>query len=535
MNLFENLQIPPILDRLLAKARATLFHYPAELRITCEISDQDELNRGLARLGSSVKQALRFLSGTATLDLSPGMEDLVRQPLAVLDNAVLLGEYLSTANENLPAVLVDRAVFLGCMTMGDTPVPYHRLIPLNTWRRRFRDGLPVDVQYLFPWYDVWSGEDELLLQEFIDLLPSLRAGDFSRFREQDGIRFRALFDDILRDSRFFSHLEKCHRLLLRNIETIGKDQAIALFFLAEKSDPARDLSDAVVQKGFHATAWAAMNERPKSEESRHELLFLAAFAGPELEDEERMELFEKVIAFVKNSDNLQSNVLLAATRRWSQHKLADREMADLIYGRWIDLLEQSTGRLAWSAIYQAGNFRKAVDSLKTCIIIIDSLLDALWQKITAAIDSFGQSVSLQPAFAGPQGMLSEDEGISRSLPSSITRKRLRYATMPQDGCFLKGDEAKDLIEALGDYILYFGCLAVDDKGERTMAKEVSRLPRTKPYRIELGENKACIIGIGADMSILNKAINALKTTDEISCTEALDNVVWIIYQPRKKT
>lgn len=555
MNYLDDLHFSSSVDRLLGQARAEVFHYPAVFHVGPPIlNNQVDLEEGFNKLHWAASQAIHFLNSPATFSLSPGMEDVVRSALSILDNSVILTEYLITPKNGLSKELIALVLSIGYMATKEGAVPFHRLIPLNSWRRNYRDHLPEDTQHLFPWYDVWSEEDDLLLEEFVTNLPNLKSDDFSCYADSAAARYHALFMDIQRDTPFLAHLEKSYRLLQLSVEAIGGDIATRLFCFAESFEPTMALPGPVLKVGFHTAASAALlAATPDTEEERHELLLLGAVAGPDLEDEDRLAIFKKVASFVNETTDLNAGGFLKKVKSWAEYRLTEREIGDAAYNHWFDMLEQAAPQVATPFSYKEGQFLQAIEIVRNMVIpdrenqsvpisfpsFPYDLRDRLSEKAKTFWSEFLQSISpmpanctMQPAFAMMMGQVYSCVLTHQPIPFS--GDRLRQAVLPSNGHLMKAEAAKDLRSLLKNYhLFYVGCTIDHATGAISPLKDVAqKLTITTSVVVE--EGKLLLVGIGSDMDCLTKAMQELTRLDGIKAPSKLDHIVWIAYAPEEK-
>jgi hypothetical protein len=386
---------------------------------------------------------------------------MVRRPLSILDDAVILGEYLCLHDEKLPAAIVERAIFLGAVSAREPKVPYHRLIPLNLWRKSFRDGIPEKIQCLFPWYDVWSEEDELILDKITHSVSDLEQDSFLNFETEDIDHLKKLFDDIRKDTLFYNHLKQQNRLLHQSVNAIGEDYALAMFFHAEKSEPRVELPKAVTEKGFSNIASALLNADNLELSQQYELLFLAAYAGPELEDEERLECFEMVADYLESESDLKSDTLIGAVKQWICDRLDDDRMADKIYDRWIDLLERHAEKFKTGAVYRDGLFQDSVKQMVERIELLDTPkaeqnnLDGIIIKLSDIYpDQFLRPGTVNIRFKDNTPVIDLDD-YRRSMPKELLKLAAKSAGEENDTyvasvCLRKDDEFKGILMCRAD-------------------------------------------------------------------------------------
>lgn len=538
---FYDLQFSPTMERLIGHARAEILDYPNHQTGGLPDVDQAILANDLVGFQKVLRQALSFLRSPATFDLAPGMGPSLAPVFNLLDNAVILEKYLIDRASLMGDKAVMQVLAIGEMATTKQAVPFHRFIPVNAWRRQFRDHLPEDVSCFFPWYDFWANEDELLLEEFVYLLPILQQGDFSSFASQDAPRLRRLFAEIQRDKPFIAHLNKRHLLLQKTVQAVGKNTALRLFFLADGCEPGVYLPELVLEKGLHTVAVAAMAQAPTSEEKRHELLFLAAFAGPELEDEERLAIFRKTVAFIGGAHALQEGGLMDKLRQWAKNTLDDQELSTSVYRRWRDLLNGTAPDIVTPFAYQDGQFSQVVGNLHTASVLEEKTVvpasdvqpglwaslaapaKKFWDNFTEIIGQFRESLVLEPELSRA---MSEEGGARERKPVEIPGLRLRQELMPEDGQFLTTESAREIRELLGDKILYFITLAVDSATGQISATPPARLTRSSRIKDDI-HGKPFVVGIGADKEGLEAAIDELTSPEGIRDQSKLDHILWI--------
>jgi|GEM_PF-5406936 len=515
------------LEMLFSEARAVLFDYPFANEYKQFSLSEKEIKKCIDELRDVVVESLNFLNGTATLNLTDDMEDIVRPALSILDSTVLLSEYLMQYNKINNEVLVFevKGIANKCQRVFS-----HRLIPLNKWRREVRDNLPEDIQPLLSWYDEWSNIDDQSIQKIIDCYP-----DFQQLGNQPWVE--ALKSDIQSDRLFESHIKKCHELLKKTTEWVGQDLSLGLFMLSETCNADYELPSSIIEKGFYNVAVKTMQNPPLNKEDQAERLLFAAFTGPELDDDERLSIYHQIEEFLNNTE-LQQNSLLFQLQQWKKFKLESDQLVNNIFSNWLSLLEQNAG--ACNEIYQANSFKDAVSLLKeSCPVdqVKDILSFISFIKVKAAqnvvtIDVIKAYMYEQlyvcalrsiPAYGAGAGYLDgSDDQPSQAEQKTFNSLELQMPE-PQDNVLYLFEE-----EAFNDYrqflsgTFFWIAIGVTVTNEVKTSEIQQHLAGAAEVTLENADYKLLVIGISDNEDVLRSV--GSQPTDQHH-----GGIVWVFY------
>lgn len=321
------------------------------------------LDAGLDLLESRLRTSLAILHGPATVHLKRQTAENIMAAINTLDQVVFLSEALEsfpTALDLPPGFREKSDDLLHRVTIERTP-PTLRLIPLNEWRREALKNIPLQVNYLFPWYSLWV---ELPI-DFLEILTE-------RFEETAGGDYRQLPLDPNMGPVLLEALKSDPPLL----ERVRRDANLALpppgeaaglsprlFQLHAAEVAGRPVPGGLQETGLLVAACQAVDTPVHSPLEQTERLFLAAFCAPFPGESDRRALFDEIEARLSRLDppSLLSSNLLAPLCFWSKGRLTDGEFVGKVWMEWEHRLLKAADQIDARSVFMGAveNVRKA--------------------------------------------------------------------------------------------------------------------------------------------------------------------------------
>ncbi len=401
-----------------------------------------------------------------------------------------------------------------------------RLSMLNEIRLQRITLIDEDMRYLFPWYELCSHYDPTVLNSLVDAFELFQNRLFEKL--PDGLQEHAFEIGLALESdpelRSFIHTEHALQKTIR--AAVEKRSALRLLMIGDRAAHDHRVSPAVYGAGLYRTAASVINKTSGAPaEDRLCLLFLAAFCGPGLTEEQRFKALSEVENTVQALDagrfsGTTGNVL-QTVQGWFQEKVADDQLANTAFPAWSDYMQQAacraeaetyqdTAAQVWSALQKvltAGPAGAAVPWLEKKVQqLIDTLKNIVPDMRETAAACLEGRLSLRPQYA-PMAAgagtfpASADQSNFIWLPCPGLREDRPLALFKKPGPDASEEEklacaVYSWYQAQQDDYSYFACF-LDANG--VLTKQPQQLPRAG-RSIQLKEipesTAACIIVIG---------------------------------------
>lgn len=391
----------PALDLLVAWGKANLLTPEnAEAKADIEAHWQEfgageDMTLGLSEMNRFAETALDWLSGQPCVYPDTETAVDVSRALEILDQVVLAAEAADRFPGELPREVRERIHDLMKRATIDRAPSAPRLVPLNDWRRAMLAHVPKHLHFLFPWYADWSELPADIVEKIIECQSG--AADDSTleiFSLPEG-ELNAFLAELSEDSALANYIRGQIRTARRIQSAIGQSFGLRLFILADKEAglERNALPDSVREKGLVTCARRALRNLQKkfvSEADRLEARFLAAFCGPMLSEKDRLDHFRAVEG---EMDSLSPALLsrgnvLHRVAEWREGRLDGAAMAETLFVRWINELEEASAQVAGKEEETREAFLRELDEVLswTPAAVFDSSESAqagLWEKIKA--------------------------------------------------------------------------------------------------------------------------------------------------------
>jgi hypothetical protein len=507
-----------------------------------------DLDDGLREMEQVVSHTLSLLTGPMTLTLQSDMDEEIGPLLQVLDQSVLLSEYLSQGNcPELEMRLAQKIYEIADSVVLNDPIPYHRLIPINEWRQEIRDELPDMIAPLLPWYDWFTDLDEMTLSDIVDNINSLEKKDFTAFGNNAGI-IENLFKAIKADKAFYNELKAQAWAQEKNALFLATSQKYALFYLMERTlNLAGEMNEKVMNIGFQAVAVQAISDKPMFKEyQRIELLFLAAFCGPDLDDKERLSLFGKIEKALPDLTGAPEETLAYALSQWHTGKLAGHDLAEKTLKLWESDLLKAADQIPGPQPYEDGKFINAVKFIQETPLDIRLVNENSPSDIKDVFDPIPEiggwihdrfseiSMHIQTFFAIPALELGDQEDENKKEIKFPTPNPMVLSPIPTDK--LLGEETGKLTELRLNYDLSFGAISINGSGKINITGPKFLTGPVKRKTIDMNEDAIIlVIAISGDEKPLKDALGQFENIGSQSDPlPVIENVFWIIYYDKKE-
>ncbi|MDO5675669.1 MAG: type III-E CRISPR-associated protein Csx30 [bacterium] len=319
---------------------------------------------------SRVEEALEELDSELTVDLDPveaeesnygfmfrdGAEERaefdvyeqVVRYLQTLDAAV----YLNHAAHHCPCLrgahtlqrktraLLDHAV--------SSPLPTHRLIPLNTLRQSALAGIPSTHHYLFPWYAQWNS----MPNDAIIRLAEWRAGMSVPDDMQENLAL--LWAEVACDEALRDHMRAFAATISYLPQAIQQAYALRWLNAAENAAAKKIMPEAVVQAGLRGSALRVAVHAILSGITPLEWRFQAGFCGMRLMEglsrQQKLATLKPIELIIKENKRVPwqgpSGVLL---QQWldqedEKNGLDVSHLAEQLFEKWTDALKRAAAQ-----------------------------------------------------------------------------------------------------------------------------------------------------------------------------------------------
>jgi hypothetical protein len=312
----------------------------------------------------------------------------LQKSFAVIDAMLFLHHLIeSQVDAVITAIPLDYQMEIQKVTMEmlvDKAIPSHRFIAMNEWRRKQLSFLPIDQQYLFPWYEEWlSVPDSTLGEMLVHWQEIVESGDISRLEIDESLA-KALISAIETDQPFYQFLKKSAEVTNRCVELVASSIPLSFMVLYNVIDKEEHAIDHFTNDGTLTLASHAILRPLASEQERYERLFLAATFGPQLSPEERFGVFKRLGTWLEGQPVVSRQSLAWRLLRWVDDRLTAPDLVTYGSLAWQFLLDQGM-QMATS---QPANFSLALRNLwqvpvEGLAIPMSKLLERLRAKIPA--------------------------------------------------------------------------------------------------------------------------------------------------------
>lgn len=314
------------------------------------------VERGLDKLFLSSKQAISFLQSTAILNLEADHEEISAEAdclreqtweaLLVLEDVVYLHEALSSWEALAQVTKESKKCWLDQLNKIIEKILYpeisygFRLIPLNTMRRNRLKTISPLFHDLFPWFEENAYLPENTLEKLTKTLAATSHADQEHVVDP---LFRAIQ---MEDPDLALHLESRAELVKISAslpEIFAQAHEVRWLLVAEEEANRKPEPEKVILIGLAGIALHAVCRIILATCHSLEWRFMAAFCGPYLPDERRLDIFmETRQALETDLAVLQSNppFLIRVNECLCGRKSA-MEMARESFRDWYQLLEQT--------------------------------------------------------------------------------------------------------------------------------------------------------------------------------------------------
>lgn len=423
-----------------------------------------------------------------------------------------------------------------------------RLTVMNNYRRQQLSQIPVDKQYLFPWYEIYSCYNENTLEVIIE--------NFDKFVLETGkehlsslleLPIAELSFELRRDKKLLSIVKQEYILHKSLMEAISKRSALTLWRLGVNSSLDRIIPQHIEEAGVVRTVNNLIKGVLTSDVTNTDKaywLFLSAFCGPGLDDKQRLNLLGKVEKIMKKIDTSgivgdMVNVL-KSLKLWYDSKCEDSQIVSISFDTLTRLMEENAGRM--QAIEYDEDPKELWNTLNTLLekpIPSIPFEDSWIERISEWINRY--AVIQAPALAW---LSEEEERTTEQLLLDIGNKLIKLSLRPNaEGKYpiisspnkvLSCDAMEDykniwnyVGNTTGNY--WGGCLIKeDDKVEEFTVQEIKKRIF---HRIEGNIYKTAILGISSKKEDIKEFVSRLRehpTLPEKSFEKLLNIVVLII-------
>lgn len=529
-------------DLLLRWGRAHLFDFEntaaldriAEkvAQMTDDDTFSDDIEQGLTALENSVAQVLSFFDTHPYFTMDSELAEDVPVAMEILDHTVFLAEASDTLPQgNLLSESARERIKLVLEKATVTHAPSGmRLIPLNDWRCRMMSAIPEAHRYLFPWYSNWASEPPETIDLLIDNWRLIETGN-AQDTPIDPATLEMLLVELKNDEDLLAFILDQVKIGEIIPKAIASSIALRLYIASQKEAANYAVPPEVSRKGLVACADRLIKNRLKKAHSPADRLegdFLAAFCGPMISDQKRMDLFSRVEEELRGFDRNQISPgsILAALADWADNgNLPGKKIAEIVFPKWLEDLSNIAAAVV-SPI-------KDMDALPSFLKTIDAL--ASWVPETAEEGGGVGIVERLKSWISPEvrmsAMVLQDQTLAapsgETEPSDITyfSDKGNIIDLPmnykrEEKLFLAGrqkgsNEFEDFREKFLEKTVFHWNAVVKKAGEKeewlnAKAEKSKKPPLAKP----MGPFEYVVVCISPKSEIVEKATAGESLTDE---------------------
>ncbi|QTA90444.1 type III-E CRISPR-associated protein Csx30 [Desulfonema magnum] len=504
------------------------------------------LETGTASLEKDTEDALNFLHGQETLDLYDDMAIQAQTALEILDNAVMLSEAVEffPDQSDFSEDFTRKADHLLQEITIDCEPPSLRLIPINRWRREVLQDIPAEFQYLFPWYVNWSELPpetlEILIQHWKDIENNQLEMIETDSVTLDGETLYVLLTALTKDHVLLNHIRHQSRTAEVLSQAVKKDFKLQLLLKRNSDAPKYFVSDEVEDKGLYISACKNIDTRDpldprevlnplRSKEDRTERLFLAAFCGPGLTDEKRIDLFGRVENNLDRLDfsKIKSDSPLKLIDQWKKQGDSQlKKLSDIVLESWLDNLTVQAKKVAEPVPNENISFLDTVNRIMTdAIVEPTTVLTGFieWIKNFCASELYTEAAKS----AGP---LSKESVASQDIKKSLNLDKNIF----EDDLYIEDDSLKirddSPLQQLDNIEYYWnGWYEPLDGDMENIYSDAEEGDITPSFEIGKDkEYKTVVVCIATDEEIVNTVVSKINSKEE-PLPEEKKNTIWLIY------
>lgn len=396
-----------------------------------------------------------------------------------------------------------------------------RLTAINNYRKEILKKIPEEHRYLFPWYEVFVeyGEDliEVLIQNYNDILEGKIENLPITLQNNLG---EVLFE-LFKDEELLFTIKQQHILHKKILEVYSQRNSLTLWRLSEKAALDYHISTEVANIGLIRISTHIIQtalQKMSSEAEKVYWMFLSAFCGPDLDDNQRLQLLDVVEKKIGNINvqNINGEVgrVLALLKQWFEGKNNDMWLVSAAYETWNKMLQEEAkkfGAREFETDEEVEAFWQALESLKNKIIWnVGSLIDLLASKFWPS-----PTIKYRPA----ETMDEEKEKslqIFQKNPLKITvypDDQGNYAILPPPGLVYSDnlDHYKDLYKLIATSSgIYCGGLLIKEKGKEILPLVELNVTTKQFYWVKDNEYTA-IIGFSDDINLIEKFVSIISS------------------------
>lgn len=427
-----------------------------------------------------------------------------------------------------------------------------RLTVLNDARRSFLKQIPEKDQYQFPWYEIYANYNENIMDIIAENFDTFISNDVELVPETLKSHLPEILQELKRDRVLFSILKQLFILHKCLLEEIPRYSAVTLFQLGESSASNYLLTPCLEEVGLIRTSINIIKNATsvvKKESDKVYGMFLAAFCGPGLQDEQRLHLLNKVEDMISKIDTTEltgntANVL-NTLKLWFGGKCENSRLVSVSFDTWMRLLEKnSEGMKPMEHDEDPKELWNAINTLLDKPIQPEPSKDSLFKKniesILAWIDRMNGICAPPLSFAW---LGEETEIATEQIPLDIKGKFISlsmkpdtsgsYAILPYPDAILLCSNAgdyKNLWKFVGNTENYGGgCMLTDDYTPKIFPAQ--QIKKRIFHEVESDKYKKAIIGISSKKEDIEEFVCRLQeylTLPEKRFEKLLNIVVLII-------
>jgi hypothetical protein len=316
-------------------------------KLFCNTEEMEEsIEQGFEAFSEDLRLALSYLGGLETIQLTKySNQELLQRSFNVIDTMLFLNNLIESQVEMVATnISLDFQMEIQKNSLEmfvNKKIPSHRFIAVNEWRRQQLSSLPVDEQYLFPWYEEWVSLPDSTLGELIVHWQEIVVNRDVSWLDIDDALAWALISAIEKDPPFYQFLQTSAGVNKQCVEMLLTSIPLSLMVLCNALNNEEYVSNQFAKNGDTVLASRAILRPLSSEQERYERLFLAALFGPELSSAERLGLFKQLGTWLEEQPLVSRQSLAWRMLRWVDDRLTAPDLVTYGSQAWRLLLDQA--------------------------------------------------------------------------------------------------------------------------------------------------------------------------------------------------
>lgn len=346
---------------------------------------QEEILEAIEKdAGDIISSSKKSFSDIDIIINEPGAESWIaaEESMKALDRIVFLSEAIRPFSPNeqssgnkvlskLEQLLEEMQEFI--LDSGWSPL---RLTVMNEFRRAFLEKIPDDKRDMFPWYSCFSDCASNTIQILIDNYNSIIYNfEIPALPENITGNNPEILYELYKDDGLLAVVEDEYHLRQKTKEALSARSALRLWWLSDEYGYEYLIDDKVSKKGLvriSSKLIGSATESMRNEAERIFWLFMSAFCGPNLSNEQRLNVLKTVEEKMWEMDrkdisvSTEKQAMLTTLFDWFYNKKIDeKEFVKAAFSVWNYFLVETEKSTAEAGVYDedVSIFSNAIDKL----------------------------------------------------------------------------------------------------------------------------------------------------------------------------